>query len=83
MVRAFYDKRLTSFYRMARCGAEFTKTIVHAVIHYTFFFSLNQQRRRRIIPSASQNLLTSQNPFAYPVIGGTTNAQPRLISIEA
>ena len=60
MVRAFDDKRLTPFYRMARCGAEFTKTIVHAVIYHTLFFSLNQQRRRRIISGASQNLFATR-----------------------
>ena len=83
MVRAFDDQRLPPFYGMARCGAEFTKTIVHAVIYHTLFFGLNQQRRRRVVSCSSQNLFACQNTFTYPVVGGAANAQPWLIRIEA
>lgn len=49
MVSTFNYQRPSSFDRMARSGAEFTKTVVHAVIHHAFLFSLQEKRWRGVI----------------------------------
>ncbi len=83
MVRAVDDQRFTPFTRVTGGRAQFTKTVMHAVIHHTLFFSLNQECRRVIITYARQNLLPGMYPLPHPVPGGAANAQARLIGIEA
>lgn len=49
MVRTFNYQRSSPFDRMARGGAEFTKTVMNAVIHHAFLFSLQEKRWRGVI----------------------------------
>lgn len=63
MERAVNDQRFTPFTRVTGCSAQFTIAVMHAVIHHTLFFRLDQKRRRVIIAYARQHLLTGQNPL--------------------
>ena len=58
MERAVNDQRFTPFTRVTGSSAQFTIAVMHAVIHHTLFFRLNQKRRRIIITYARQHLLT-------------------------
>lgn len=62
MVRAVDDQRFTPFTRVLGGSAQFTKTVMHAVIHHTLFFSLNQECRRVIITNTRQNLFPACIP---------------------
>ena len=83
MVSTFNYQRPSSFDRMARGGAEFTKTVMHAVIHHAFLFSLPEKRWRGVITRTGSHLFARQNPFAYPMVGRPTDANRWVISIEA
>ena len=82
MVRTVDDQRFTPFTGMARRGAKFTIAVMHAVIHHTLFFRLDQERRRVIIAYARQHLLTGMNTFPHPVPGGAADPQTRFIGIK-
>ena len=83
MVRAVNDQRFSPFTRVTGCSAQFTIAVMHAVIHHTLFFRLDQKRRRVIIAYARQHLLTGQNPLPHPVPGRAADAQARFIGIKA
>ncbi len=82
MVRTVDDQRFTPFTGMARSGAKFTIAVMHAVIHHTLFFRLDQERRRVIIAYACQHLFTGMNTFPHPVPGGAADPQTRFIGIK-
>ncbi len=82
MVRAVDDQWFTPFTGVTRGSAQFTKTVVHAVIHHTLFFCLDQQRRRIITTNPCQNLFTGKNALPYPMIRWATYAQARFIGIK-
>lgn len=82
MVRAVDDQRFTPFARVTGGSAEFTKAVMHAVIHHTLFFSLNQKCRRIIFTNTSKHLFTGKDPFPHPVICRATDAQARFIGIK-
>lgn len=83
MVRAFDDQRPVSLTGMARCSADFTKTIVHSVIDDALFLCLEQEHGRRILRRASQHLFTGENTLSHPVVGRPADAQLRIVSIAA
>ena len=55
---------------------------MHAVIHHTLFFRLNQECWRVVVVDTSQHLLTGKDTFPYPVICRATHAQAGLIGIK-
>ena len=83
MVSAVDDQRFSPFTGVTGGGAQFTIAVVHAVIHHTLFFRLDQQRWRVIIAHACQHLLTGQNTFPHPVPGRAADAQAWFIGIKA